>query len=57
MNGQRRRGTCTQSYISHGKDETMPFAAPLMSLGVIILCKVSQKKKDKYPIISCTTVI
>ena len=57
MNGQRRSGPCTQWNISHGKDETMPFAAPQMSLEIIILRKVSQKKKDKYPMISFTSVI
>ena len=46
----------TQWNISHGKDETMPFAAPQMSLEISILCKVSQKEKDKYPMISFTGV-
>ena len=56
MNGQRRSGTCTQWNISHGKDETMSFAAPEMSLEIIILRKVIQKEKDKYPMISFTGV-
>ena len=57
MNGQRRSGTCTQWNISHGKDETMPFAAPQMSLEITLLHKISQEKKDKYPMISFTGVI
>ena len=36
--------------LSHKKNEIMPFAAPWKDLEIIILRKVSQKEKDKYPI-------
>ena len=39
------------------KDETMAFAALLMSLEIIIPCEISQKEKDKYPMTSFVGVI
>ena len=33
-------------------NEIMPFAATWMGLEMIILSKVNQKEKDKYPMIS-----
>ena len=38
--------------LSHEKDEIMPFAATWMQLEILILSEVSQKKKDKYHMIS-----
>ena len=38
-------------------NEIMPFAETLMDLEIIILSKVSQKEKDKYPMISLTSGI
>ena len=38
--------------LSHQKNEIKPFAATWMDLEMIILSKVSQTKKDKYPMIS-----
>ena len=34
--------------LSHKKDEIMPFVTTWMDLEIIILSKVSQKKKEKY---------
>ena len=36
--------------LRHEKDEIVPFAATWMDLEMIILCKASQKEKDKYMI-------
>ena len=36
------------------KNKIMPFAARCMQLEIIMLSKVSQKKKDKYHMISLT---
>ena len=38
--------------LSHKKNETGSFAATWMDLEIIILSEVSQKKKDKYHMIS-----
>ena len=38
--------------VGHRKNETMPFAATWIDLEIIILNKVSQKKKYKYHMIS-----
>ena len=38
--------------LSHKKNEIMPFVATWMDLEIIILSDVSQKKKDKYHMIS-----
>ena len=37
---------------SHNKDEIMPFAATWMDIEIIILSEISQKKEDKYYMIS-----
>ena len=34
------------------KNETMPFATTWIQLETIILSEVSQKEKDKYPVLS-----
>ena len=39
-------------YSAIKKNEIMPFAATWMQLEIIILSEVSQKEKDKYPMIS-----
>ena len=39
-------------YYSAIKKNEMPFAATWMDLDIIILSKVSQTEKDKYPMIS-----
>ena len=39
-------------YSAIKKNEIMPFAATWMDLEIIILSEVSQKKKDKYHMIS-----
>ena len=36
------------------KNETMPIAATWIDLQIVILSEVSQKEKDKYPMISST---
>ena len=41
-------------YSAIKKNEIMPFAATWMDLEMIILSEVSQKKKDKYHMISLT---
>ena len=38
--------------LSHKKNELMPFAATWMDLETVILSEVSQRKKDKYYMIS-----
>ena len=38
--------------LSHNKDEILPFATTWMDFEGIMLSKISQKKKDKYHIIS-----
>ena len=40
--------------LSHKMMEIMPFAAMWMQLEIIMLSEVSQKEKDKYPMISHT---
>ena len=50
MNGQRRTGTCTDGLLAKEKYETMPFAAPQMSLEIITQLEVRQRAKDTYPI-------
>ena len=40
--------------LSHKKDEILPFAATWMDLEGILLSEISQKKKDKYYMISLT---
>ena len=52
MNGQIKTGTCTDGILAKEKNETIPFAAPQMSLEVITQLEVSQKPKDTYPMIS-----
>ena len=39
-------------YSATKKNKTMPFAATWMELEILILSEVSQKKKDKYHMIS-----
>ena len=39
-------------YSAIQKNEIMPFAATWMDLEMIILSEVSQKEKDKYPMMS-----
>ena len=39
-------------YSAIKKNKIMPFAATWIQLEIIILSEVSQKKKDKYPMIS-----
>ena len=39
-------------YSAMKKNKIMPFAATRMDLKVVVLSKVSQTEKDKYPIIS-----
>ena len=39
-------------YSAIKKNEMMPFAATWLDLEIIILSKVSQKKKDKYHMVS-----
>ena len=41
-----------ENYSAIKKNEIMPFAATWMELETLILCKVSQKEKDKYHMIS-----
>ena len=41
-----------QYYSAMKKNKIMPFAATWMQLEIIILSEVSQKKKDKYHMIS-----
>ena len=36
------------------RNEIMPFAATWIDLEIIILCKISEKEKDKYQMISLT---
>ena len=38
-------------YSAINKNEIMPFAATWMGLEMIILSEISQKEKDKYPMI------
>ena len=56
MGGQRRTPPCTDGIFASEKYETMPFAAPQMSLDVITPPVVSEKAKDTYPIISLLRV-
>ena len=39
-------------YSAIRKNEIMPFAATWIDLQIVILTEVSQKEKDKYPMIS-----
>ena len=39
-------------YLAIKKNETVPFAATWMDLVILKLSEVSQKKKDKYRLIS-----
>ena len=39
-------------YSAIKKNEIMPFAATWMDLEIVILSKVSQTEKEKYPMIS-----
>ena len=39
-------------YSAIRKNEIMPFAATWIDLQIVILSEVSQKEKDKYPMIS-----
>ena len=41
-----------ECYSAIKKNEIMPFAATWMDLEIIILSEVSQKRKDKYQMIS-----
>ena len=41
-----------ECYSAINKNEIMSFAATWMQLEIIILSEVSQKEKDKYPMIS-----
>ena len=43
--------------LSHEKSEIMPFVATWMDLEITILSEVSQKKKDKYHMISLICAI
>ena len=52
MGGQRRTPPCSDGILPSEKNETMPFAAPQMSLDVITPPVVSEKVKDTQPIIS-----
>ena len=52
MSRQRRTGTCTDAILAKEKNETVPFAAPQMSLQVFTQLEVSHKAKDTYPMIS-----
>ena len=36
------------------RNKIMPFAATWIDLEIIILCKISEKEKDKYQMISLT---
>ena len=56
MGGQRRTPPCKNEIFASEKNETMPFAAPQMSLDVIMPPVVSEKAKDTYPIISLLRV-
>ena len=42
----------TEYYSATKKNEIMPFATIQMQLEILILSEVSQKKKDKYHMIS-----
>ena len=46
MGEQRRTGTCTDGIFAKEKNDTMPFAAPQMSLEVITQLVLSRKVKD-----------
>ena len=52
MSGQRRTGICTHGILAKEEKDTIPFAAPQMSLEVITQLVVSQKEKDTCPRIS-----
>ena len=39
-------------YSAIKKNDIMPFAATWMEIDTLILSKISQKEKDKYPMIS-----
>ena len=42
-------------YSAIKKNKRMPFTATWMELGTLILSEISQKKKDKYHMISLTS--
>ena len=44
-------------YLAIKKNQIMPFAATWIELETLILSEVSQKKKDKYHVISLTSGI
>ena len=45
--------TCTMEYYSAiKKNRIMPFAATWVELETLLLSEVSQKEKDKYPMLS-----
>ena len=56
MSEQRGTVTCRDGILAREKNETMPFAAPQMSLEVIRQIVLSQTVKDTYPIISLICV-
>ena len=56
MGGQRKTPLFTDGIFASEKNETMPFAAPKMSLDVITPTVVNEKAKDTYPIISLLRV-
>ena len=47
----------TMEYYSATKNDIMPFAATWKPLETVILSEVSQKEKDKYPMISLISEI
>ena len=43
---------CSGTLLNYEKNKIMPLAVTWMELEILILCEVSQKKKDKYHMIS-----